>query len=94
MAKGVDCIDGDVQIVVVADLDEMLAESAPDTLPLEPNSVHIERCNLDELLKTELLWIIWVAQLLFGNLAKILDEVDNGILVQILTLKENGLNLV
>ena len=74
-------------------MDEMLAEHLPDAGPDEPDSRHIQVSDFNQLLKTELSRVHIIVQLSMGNLAKVLDELDDGILVQIQAALEDLLNL-
>lgn len=73
---------------------KVLSESPPDTLPLETHTVHVQRGHLYELLKTKLLWAVFVSQLLPRNPAKVFNKVNNCISVKSLALKEDGLDLI
>jgi hypothetical protein len=53
-----------MQILAGAHPGEMLTESKPNTLPLETNTVHVERSHFHQLLKTKLLWAIFIGKLL------------------------------
>jgi len=63
LAQGVKSIHNYVQVLVSSNPGEMFAEGPPDALPLEPNSVHIKRCNFYKFLKAELLWAVFICKL-------------------------------
>ena len=58
---------------------KMLAKGTPDALPLETNTVHVQRGYLYQFLKTKLLWAILISKLFLGNPTKVFYKVDNSI---------------
>ena len=72
---------------------KVLTQHLPDPCPHEPDSRHIQVSDFNQLLKTELSRVHIIVQLSMGNLAKVLDELDDGILVQIQAALEDLLNL-
>lgn len=94
LPQRINSVDHDVQILARTHPCEMLPKSSPNTLPLETNTVHVQRGYLDQLLKAELLWAVFIGKLLFRDPAKIFDEVDNCISVKSLTLEEDSFDLI
>ena len=76
-----------------ANVDEMFAEHLPNTSPDESYPCHVKICNFDKLLQTELARINSIIQLLARDATKILNELDDGILVEVKTTLENLFNL-
>lgn len=94
LPKGVNSVDDHVKILVGSYPSEVLAERPPDTLPLKPYSIHVQRGHLDKFLQAELLWAVFIGQLVSGDSTKVLDEVNDGVRIQSLALQEDRLDLV
>jgi hypothetical protein len=86
LSKRINCVNDNMQVLVRAYPGKVLSEGTPDALPLETYTIHVQRGNLNEFLKAELLWAVFIGQLLFRNPAKIFDEVDDRISVESLAL--------
>ena len=61
LTQGVNGVDDYVEVLVGANPSKMFSESAPNALPLETYPIHIERCYLNKLLETELLWAVFIS---------------------------------
>lgn len=73
---------------------EVLTHHVPELAPNEANPAHIQISDFDESLKGELPELGIVSQLHFGAFAQCADEVDDGILVEILTVLKDLVNLL
>jgi len=60
---------------------KMLTQHLPDARPDKSDSSHVEVCNFDQSLQAELARIYGIGQLLSRNLAEILNEQDDCVLV-------------
>ena len=63
LTQRVNGVDDNMEVLVGANPSEMFPKSAPNTLPLETYPIHIERCYLDKLLETKLLWAVFISEL-------------------------------
>ena len=93
LSEGVDGEDRNVEVLVRADMHEVLAQHLPDPGPHEPDSGHVEVSDLNQRLQTELSRVDRVIELFSGDLAEVLDKHDDGILVQVQAALENLVNL-
>ena len=94
LSQRIDGINYNIEVLVLANHGEMISKSAPNALPLESNSVHVQRGHFDKFLKAELLGTVLLRELVSGNLAEILDKVNDCVWIEPLTLQEDQLNLV
>lgn len=76
-----------------ANVDEVLTQHLPDARPDKADTCHVEISDLDEGLETELARVHSIVQLLPRDLAKLLNEEDDSVLVQIETALENLVDL-
>jgi len=83
-----------VQVLVTSHPDEVLAHHVPELAPNEANPVHIHISDFDESLQGELPQLGIISQLHFGAFAQCFNEVDNGVLVQILTVLHDLVDLL
>ena len=51
LSEGINCIEGNIKVVVLPNVIEMLAQILPDLLPNETDPAHIEVCNLYQFLQ-------------------------------------------
>jgi hypothetical protein len=64
LSQGVNCENGNVEVLVGAHMDEVFTEHLPNTGPDESDSSHVEVSYLDKGLQTELSGVYSVIQLL------------------------------
>ena len=93
LSEGVDGEDRNVKVLVRADMHEVLTQHLPDPGPHEPDSGHVEVSYLNQCLQTELSRVYRVIELFSGDLAEVLDEHNDGILVQVQAALENLVDL-
>ena len=72
---------------------KVLTQHLPDPGPHEPDSGHVEVGDLDKCLQAELSRVDRVIELFSRDLAEILNEHNDGILVEIQTALENLIDL-
>ena len=93
LTKRVDGENRHVEVLVGPNVDKVLAEHLPDPGPNEPDSGHVQVCDLDKGLQTKLARVDCISQFLTRHFAKVLDEQDDCILVQIQTALKDLDNL-
>jgi len=93
LPERVDRVEGYIQVVVLANIVEVLTQVLPDLLPHKTDSPHVEVGYLDELLKRELSWVFQILKFLRRDLNQGSYEVDNGFWLQLDSFLNNQVDL-
>lgn len=83
LSERVDGVEGNIQVVVLSNIVEVLTQVLPDLLPHKADSSHVEVSHLDQLLKRKLSRVFQILKLLRGYLNEGSNEVDNGFWLQL-----------
>ena len=81
------------QICMGPDPYKVFTKHLPYFRPYESDSCHVQVCYFHNSLQTELPWVHGVRKFLFRNFAKVLNETNDCILVQIDATHENSVKL-
>ena len=93
LPERVDRVEGNIEIVVLTNIVEVLTQVLPDLLPHKADSPHVKVSHLDELLERELSWVFQILKFLRRDLYQGSDEVDNGFWLQLDSFLNNQVDL-